>query len=613
LQLTDALAFAHERGISHHDIKAANILIDASAGGKLLLADFGTAIKPGEETVGFTKSYAAPELLASFELEDFSDLRPDKIDSFALGCVLYELLSLKRLENISFENTLAHFITDGPGLVTVMDSLPLPFLPPEDTKRNDIGYSHELKCLVMNLLNPNVSERWLPVQLQHPLRHDPKSPLLLPHVSAAQIPTPGAAVTIDNIQLGLFVQRGPDWDDGDSDGPSGSIGVVVRLDADALYAEVAFPSRDQKSPETICCRIGASNKFELQVGPVSLPDFVLDAKHLRYHGIVPIGTSPCMTLGQNINGKYEIVGVDTTHDIVLVAPLETSPINSSLPKPQIWKLQNSSFVPPREPVMHPSRWDLNLGSFTDLIDQVESDKVQALFHDSNEISDYFKRSHIRIEKIQRIQDIWLFESYGRRKEKVAMENWGLENEIEAFMPCDGLNSSNLQNFQSSGKEFSRNSMRIIKRTSGSGCSANQILLCRVVVGRVASSKSSLPSNLIYHSEIVDQDIFRCRGTCLAYPQYIITYEDKTPIGFRFNGTAQACKTQQDNQERSPSKECVVCMERPVKYALVPCGHVALCERCNAPRQLRKLKKKCPECRASFQTTMMLYDRVVNDE
>ena len=41
-------------------MKSANILIDSSAGGKLLLADFGTALKPGEETVGFTRSYASP-------------------------------------------------------------------------------------------------------------------------------------------------------------------------------------------------------------------------------------------------------------------------------------------------------------------------------------------------------------------------------------------------------------------------------------------------------------------------------------------------------------------------------------------------------------------------
>ena len=98
MYLCDALAFAHEKGVSHHDVKAANILIDASAGGKLLLADFGTALKPGEEAVGFTKSYASPELLASYELDDFADLRPDKIDSFALGAVIYKLLGCKKLD-----------------------------------------------------------------------------------------------------------------------------------------------------------------------------------------------------------------------------------------------------------------------------------------------------------------------------------------------------------------------------------------------------------------------------------------------------------------------------------------------------------------------------------
>lgn len=48
LQICEALAYAHERGVAHHDVKSANILIDASAGGKLLLADFGTSVAPGE-------------------------------------------------------------------------------------------------------------------------------------------------------------------------------------------------------------------------------------------------------------------------------------------------------------------------------------------------------------------------------------------------------------------------------------------------------------------------------------------------------------------------------------------------------------------------------------
>ena len=150
-------------------MKAANILIDASAGGKLLLADFGTALKPGEEAVGFTKSYASPELLASYELDDFADLRPDKIDSFALGAVIYELLGRKKLEDLSADQTLAQFITDGPGLEAAMTlgHMLLPWLPSNNRGVVPyIGYTHELKNLVMNFLKPNSNERLLPGQLQ---------------------------------------------------------------------------------------------------------------------------------------------------------------------------------------------------------------------------------------------------------------------------------------------------------------------------------------------------------------------------------------------------------------------------------------------------------------
>jgi hypothetical protein len=72
----------------------------------------------------------------------------------------------------------------------------------------------------------------------------------------------------------MFVQRGVHWNDGENDGGPGSIGVVVKLDDDAGYTSVAFPSRTPgKDVETLCCRIGANNKFELQVVPWPLPHF----------------------------------------------------------------------------------------------------------------------------------------------------------------------------------------------------------------------------------------------------------------------------------------------------------------------------------------------------
>jgi serine/threonine protein kinase len=95
-QLCNALAFSHERGVAHHDVKSANILIDASAGGRLLLADFGTALKPGEETVGFTKSYTSPgvfDACLGFILRRWYDSRPTSAS-------LHMLMSSARIASI---------------------------------------------------------------------------------------------------------------------------------------------------------------------------------------------------------------------------------------------------------------------------------------------------------------------------------------------------------------------------------------------------------------------------------------------------------------------------------------------------------------------------------
>jgi len=88
-QLLEALQYAHERGVCHRDIKPANILISHT--GQIKVADFGIAsAEPctcgGAEEVMGTPGYIAPETY-------LSDTFDDRVDVFAAGAVLYQLLA----------------------------------------------------------------------------------------------------------------------------------------------------------------------------------------------------------------------------------------------------------------------------------------------------------------------------------------------------------------------------------------------------------------------------------------------------------------------------------------------------------------------------------------
>jgi len=99
-QIADALAHAHERGVIHRDLKAANIVVTRQGRAKVL--DFGIAkrlttsgvdVKKGTLTetgiISGTLAYMAPERLRDHPADARSDI-------WALGVLLYEMASGQR-------------------------------------------------------------------------------------------------------------------------------------------------------------------------------------------------------------------------------------------------------------------------------------------------------------------------------------------------------------------------------------------------------------------------------------------------------------------------------------------------------------------------------------
>ena len=127
LQITAALARAHDRGITHRDLKSANIVITPE--GLVKVLDFGLAKQvesrnseestrslagPAESSIKGTLLYLAPEILRGEAADHRSDL-------WALGVVLYEAASGR----LPFSGRTAFEITSA-----ILRESPTPLGPP---------------------------------------------------------------------------------------------------------------------------------------------------------------------------------------------------------------------------------------------------------------------------------------------------------------------------------------------------------------------------------------------------------------------------------------------------------------------------------------------------
>lgn len=90
IQMAEALAFAHEHGVTHRDIKPANVVITGKRG-RIKLTDFGIAHLANSDRTHAgqmlgSPRYMSPEQAMGREVDGRSDI-------FSLGAVLYEMLT----------------------------------------------------------------------------------------------------------------------------------------------------------------------------------------------------------------------------------------------------------------------------------------------------------------------------------------------------------------------------------------------------------------------------------------------------------------------------------------------------------------------------------------
>ncbi|HSR14929.1 MAG TPA: protein kinase, partial [Gemmatimonadales bacterium] len=168
-EVTDALSYAHERGIVHRDIKPDNVMISS---GHALVTDFGVAKAVTESTGGQsltslgmalgTPAYMAPEQASGDPHVDH------RADLYALGAMAFEMLAGRPpFMGPNPQALLAAQVTQTPERVSALR----PAVPPG------------LETVVMRCLEKRAADRWQ------------KATELLPHLDAVLTPSGGMTPT----------------------------------------------------------------------------------------------------------------------------------------------------------------------------------------------------------------------------------------------------------------------------------------------------------------------------------------------------------------------------------------------------------------------------------
>jgi serine/threonine-protein kinase len=119
--VADALEYAHQKGIVHRDIKPENILLH---GGHAMVADFGIALAASRSDGGTRMtetgmSLGTPHYMSPEQSMGEREITP-KADIYALGCVLYEMLTAEPpFTGATAQAIIARVMTEEPRSLTL--------------------------------------------------------------------------------------------------------------------------------------------------------------------------------------------------------------------------------------------------------------------------------------------------------------------------------------------------------------------------------------------------------------------------------------------------------------------------------------------------------------
>ncbi|MBC8099660.1 MAG: serine/threonine protein kinase, partial [Armatimonadetes bacterium] len=181
MQMLEALAYLHRRGILHRDLKPANVMV---MDGQVKVLDFGLALLrsdvPEESVVG-TLTYLAPEVLMGERASQASDL-------YAVGVLAYELLVGRHpFATANITDLMLAVISADVDLTPLTDLL----VTPEDE-------SSPLPPIIQRLLAKQPAERY-----------QDAAQVLLDFSAALRQPTPRESIAIREsfLQAAKFVGR----------------------------------------------------------------------------------------------------------------------------------------------------------------------------------------------------------------------------------------------------------------------------------------------------------------------------------------------------------------------------------------------------------------------